>query len=145
MIEIMDAAHYFVYLSYHVKGGSLTPLKLQKLLYLSQGWSYVWDDCPLFRDEFAAWQYGPVNVAVYDYFKRYGRMEIPEHEGKCVRFRNVDAKETLDAVWERYCTSSAFELVELTHEQEPWQIAYYNNEPISNSDIRTYFQATYHN
>lgn len=37
MIEIMDAAHYFVYLSYHVKGGSLTPLKLQKLLYLYTG------------------------------------------------------------------------------------------------------------
>lgn len=37
MIDIMDAAHYLIYLSYHEKRGSLIPLKLQKLLYLAQG------------------------------------------------------------------------------------------------------------
>ena len=81
-MNIMDAAHYLVYLSYHDKRNSLTPLKLQKLLYLAQGWSYVWDNRPLFLDEFEAWQYGPVNLEVYDYFKRYRRSEIPAFEGE---------------------------------------------------------------
>ena len=39
MIDIMDASRYLVFLSYHKLQGSLTPLKLQKLLYLAQGWS----------------------------------------------------------------------------------------------------------
>ena len=51
MIRIMDAARYLIYLSYH-DSDRITPLKLQKLLYLSQGWSYVWDDVPLFADQF---------------------------------------------------------------------------------------------
>ncbi|MCM1158706.1 MAG: DUF4065 domain-containing protein [Bacteroidales bacterium] len=143
MIDIMDAARYLVYLSYHVKRGSLTPLKLQKLLYFSQGWSYVWDGTPLFLDEFEAWQYGPVNVKVYNWFKQYGRQEIPEFEGKVCIFYNMDDKETLDAIWNNYYAYSAFELVELTHAQEPWQIAYENNETIKNQDIKSFFQSTY--
>lgn len=143
MIDIIDAAHYLVYLSYHVKRGSLTPLKLQKLLYLSQGWSYVWDGIPLFQDEFEAWQYGPVNLRVYNWLKKYGRQEIPEFEGEFYEFYNLNDKETLDAIWNNYCSYSAFELVELTHAQEPWQIAYENNVTIKNQDIKSFFQSTY--
>ena len=110
MIDIMDASRYLVFLSYHKLQGSLTPLKLQKLLYLAQGWSYVWDNRPLFQNEFEAWQYGPVNAEVYEYYKRYGRAEIPESEGRFIPRMDDDARETLDAVWERYCSSSAFEL-----------------------------------
>ena len=77
MIDIMDAAHYLVYLSYHEKRGPLIPLKLQKLLYLAQGWSYVWDNKPLFQGEFKAWQYGPVNVDVYNYFNKPCARSLP--------------------------------------------------------------------
>ena len=34
MGTIMDAAKYLIYLSYNLKVRSLTPLKLQKILYL---------------------------------------------------------------------------------------------------------------
>lgn len=143
MIDIMDASRYLVFLSYHKLQGSLTPLKLQKLLYLAQGWSYVWDNRPLFQNEFEAWQYGPVNVEVYEYYKRYGRAEIPVSEGRFIPRMDDDARETLDAVWERYCSSSAFELVELTHTQKPWIKAYSDNVGIKNSEIKSYFQSTY--
>lgn len=142
MINVMDAAHYLIYLSYNEQRRSLTSLKLQKLLYLAQGWSYVWDRHPLFRDEFEAWQYGPVNVEVYSYFKRYGRKEIPEYEGYDCSL-DKDSRETLDAIWEKYCSYSAFELVELTHRQEPWKNAYHKSGIIRNSDIKFYFQSTY--
>ena len=62
MVDILDAARYLIFLSYGEKKYSLTPLKLQKLLYLAQGWSYVWDNRPVFSDDFCAWQYGPVSV-----------------------------------------------------------------------------------
>lgn len=142
MIDIMDAARYLIYLSYSVQRRSLTSLKLQKLLYLAQGWSYVWDNQPLFQDEFEAWQYGPVNAEVYNYFKKYGRDEIPEDEGSGCYF-DKDSRETLEAVWDKYCSHSAFELVELTHRQEPWQRAYRRRETIKNSDIKSYFQSIY--
>lgn len=142
MVDIMDVAQYIVYLSYHEKEGSLTPLKLQKVLYLAQGWSYVWDNMPLFEDEFEAWQYGPVNTKIYEYFKRYGRNEIPEREGRCF-ISNKDIKETLDAVWEKYAACSAFELVELTHSQEPWVWAYAKGGVIRNIEIKNFFQSTY--
>lgn len=143
MIDIMTAAHYLVHISYHVKQGSLTPLKLQKVLYLAQGWSYVWDNMPLFEDEFEAWQYGPVNTEVYEYFKRYGRDEIPEKEGHNYIYENNDIKETIEATWEKYASYSAFELVEFTHYQEPWIRANSMGGTIKNSEIKRYFQSTY--
>ena len=55
----------------------------------------------------------------------------------------MDSKETLDAIWEKYCSHSAFELVEITHKQEPWKLAYLRRGTIKNSDIKKYFQSTY--
>lgn len=49
MITILDAAKYFVHLSYSESRASLTPLKLQKILYFAQGWSFVWDNKPLLQ------------------------------------------------------------------------------------------------
>lgn len=141
-MKIMDAARYLIYLSYHHEEGSLTPLKLQKLLYLSQGWSYVWDDKPLFYEEFAAWQYGPVNPMVYNNFRIYGKREIPEREGRLCK-GSSDEQETLEAVWRNYFDWSASELVELTHNQDPWLEAYGVKEKIDNADIKRYFQSTY--
>ncbi len=97
----------------------------------------------MFQDEFEAWQYGPVNIEIYNYFKLYGKAEIPESEGWVCRFYDVDSKETLDAIWEKYYSYSAFELVEITHNQEPWKSAYLNRETIKNRDIKKYFQSTY--
>lgn len=58
-MQILDAAKYVVYLSYSVKSRSLTLGKLQAILYLAQGWSYVWDDIPLFEEEFIAKESAP--------------------------------------------------------------------------------------
>ena len=142
MISILQAARYLVYLSYNGKNGKLTPLKLQKLLYLAQGWSFVWDDRPLFEAEFEAWQYGPVNNEVYLQFKKYGRGEIPECEGNQLE-GDKDSKDTLDAIWREYSGYSAFDLVGLTHAQEPWKNAEYLRQIISTEDIKSYFQSTY--
>lgn len=141
-MKILDAAHYLVYLSYQSNHRSLTPLKLQKLLYFAQGWSYVWDDRPLFDEEFLAWQYGPVNAEVYRQFKKYGREPIPATEGY-PSAGSASERETLSAIWNRYGGHSASSLVLLTHEQWPWQRAYLGSGVISNQDICNYFKSTY--
>ena len=47
------------------------PLKLQKLLYLAQGYSYAFYDRPLFMDDMEGWVHGPVVPAVYRYYSGY--------------------------------------------------------------------------
>lgn len=142
MVDIVDAARYLVFLSYRGQKYSLTPLKIQKILYLAQGWSYVWDGVAAYPDEFSAWQYGPVNEKVYETFKQYGRSEIPERE--CIdELTDKDVEETLEAVWQEYGKMSAYDLVELTHTQTPWKYAYPRNLGITNKSIKHYFQSTF--
>ena len=142
MVDILDAARYLVFLSYGEQKYSLTPLKIQKILYLAQGWSYVWDGVAAYPDEFSAWQYGPVNEKVYETFKKYGRSEIPEKEG-IDELIDQNVEETLEAVWQEYGKMSAYDLVELTHKQTPWQYAYPQNLEITNKSIKNYFQSTF--
>lgn len=63
----------------YIMGQAATPIttmKLQKLLYYSQGWSLAWDGQPLFTDEIAAWANGPV---IYSVFKNHrGDFRIPQ-------------------------------------------------------------------
>lgn len=142
MVDILDAARYLIFLSYGKNENSLTPLKLQKVLYLAQGWSYVWDNMAAFNDDFCAWQYGPVNEKVYEVFKKYGRSEIPEKEG-VTELADNSVAETLEAIWLEYGKMTAYDLVELTHRQEPWKNAYSQGIRITNSSIQKYFQSTY--
>lgn len=142
MVDVLDAARYLVRLSYGKMKYSLTPLKLQKLLYLVQGWSYVWDNRPAFADDFEAWQYGPVNETVYDAFKKYGRSEIPASEGQD-NITDLDVKDTIAAVWKEYGKRTAYDLVKLTHKQKPWKDAYASGSRITNSSIKEFFQSTF--
>ena len=87
-------------------------------------------------------QYGPVNPKIYNYFKKYGRNEIPKKE-EILYVTDVESEETMEAVWNNYGDYNAFELVEMTHEQTPWKEAYENNTCITNEDIKQYFQSTY--
>lgn len=142
MITIIQAARYLISLSYTSEINPLSPLKLQKLLYLSQGWSYVWDNKPLFPEQFEAWQFGPVNRDVYFEFQKYGRDIIPFDES--ADLDDQESKDTLNGIWNGYSKRSAFELVDLTHSQKPWQTAYErNNKLISNDSIKEYFQSVY--
>lgn len=102
----------------------------------------MWDNKPLFAETFEAWQYGPVNPKIYNYFKKYGRNEIPKKE-EILYVTDVESEETMEAVWNNYGDYNAFELVEMTHEQTPWKEAYENNTCITNEDIKQYFQSTY--
>lgn len=143
-MTIMDAARYVIYLSYHDGNNySLTPLKLQKILYYIQGWSYLWDNKPMFTDMFEAWQYGPVNRGVYDAFKLYKGNEIPYEEGAKPEDASQEELETIERVWEEYGTESARNLVAMTHEEKPWIDAYQSRGPISNQMIRKYFLENY--
>ena len=44
----------------------ISPHKLQKLTYLSQGWSLALTGQPIFPEDFEAWKRGPINRELFN-------------------------------------------------------------------------------
>lgn len=66
MASVLDVAAYIL-----ERRGSMTAMKLQKLVYYSKAWHLVWDEESLFNEPIQAWANGPV---VYDlYLEHKGR------------------------------------------------------------------------
>jgi uncharacterized phage-associated protein len=142
-MKALDVAKYFVYLSHQDDTFTITPLKLQKLLYYAQGFNVLWDKKLLISEEFHAWKYGPVIPDIYDQYKIYGQKVIPVREGSN-RVGTKDERETIEAVWRDYKIYGAFELVRMTHLEDPWIDAVNGNGIISNEDIIEYFENAYY-
>lgn len=136
-----DVATYIIQ-----KIGSVSAMKLQKLVYYSQAWSLVWDDRPIFGEKIEAWANGPVTPSLYDNHK--GLFEIKEwHHGNA---NNLDpkAKETIDAVVKYYGDKTAQWLSDLTHKEQPWLIARQGlshgergNNEITNASMVEYYSS----
>jgi uncharacterized phage-associated protein len=101
--------------------GSMTAMKLQKLLYYSQAWSLVWDEEPLFKEPIEAWANGPVVPSVFR--KHKGRFRIDSWPNGNPRALNKIQRETVNAVLSYYGDKNSQWLSDLTHREEPWQAA----------------------
>ena len=100
--------------------GTMTTMKLQKLVYYSQAWSLVWDDEPLFKERIEAWANGPVVRELYDVHK--GKYQIRKWSlGDSSKLSQIQ-KDTVDAVLEYYGEKSSQWLSELTHNEDPWRL-----------------------
>jgi uncharacterized phage-associated protein len=102
-------------------GDSITPLKLQKLLYYAQAWSLVLLDRPLFDEDFEAWVHGPVVRSVYNEYRRCGFEAIPAPAA--APELDPAALQVLEDVHRIYGERSASALESLTHAEQPWRSA----------------------
>ena len=59
-IKAIDVADYIL-----AKKGTMSAMKLQKLVYYAQAWHLVWEDKELFPEEIQAWANGPVVPSLY--------------------------------------------------------------------------------
>ncbi len=116
MADVFDVAKYIL-----EKQGSMTTMKLQKLVYYSQAWSLVWDEKPLFAEEIQAWASGPVVRELYDEHK--GMFQISSLENGNAEKLEPAEKETIDAVLQAYLHKPAQWLSDLTHMEKPWNEA----------------------
>lgn len=135
-------------------GASLSPLKLQKLVYIAHGWHLAIKDAPLVNDEFAeAWQYGPVFPSLYHEFKKFGKGSIkdratdfsvsdgPEFDVEVVE-PEIDRSDDftwslLNRIWETYGKHNGLTLSDLTHQSgTPWQITWSKSDGRKNADIK---------
>ena len=134
----------------------LTAMQLQKLCYLSHGFSLALFDKPFTNDKIEAWDYGPVYPDLYDAVKRYGGAPIAEliHQSNWAEKEEVrgpvmkadlsaDERELTETVWKDYGSFEAFQLSALTHEDDsPWAKVYrpgQRNLVIEDSLIKSYF------
>ena len=135
----------------------ISNLKLQKLLYFIQA-DYLSSGkrVPCFDEEIQAWNFGPVVPEVYHAFKTYGSGHIPSIDSYvCIDLDNMEFgrkkydETVIDEEDRRHIGNiidglspySTTTLVNITHNQTPWQDAYRkgHNSVISKEDIKEYF------
>ena len=113
MVNVHDVAAYIL-----GKRGSMTAMKLQKLVYYAQAWSLVWDEKPLFKERIEAWANGPVVRELYDLHR--GEFQVNQWKYGNPDALNKDERETVDAILGFYGDKPSWWLSNLTHQENPW-------------------------
>ncbi len=131
--DINDVCNYIIK-SVLESEESLSNLKLQKLLYYVQAWHLVFENKPIFDEEFEAWVHGPVSRIIYNRFLHnkslYSDIEISDIPPSFSPNRlTQDQRTHIDRVLQTYAKFSGSQLEEMTHREEPWIKARKNVEP----------------
>jgi len=129
-----------------LNGKKITPMKLQKLMYIIFKEYYTEYRILLFNDPIEAWQYGPVVRSVYDEFKSFESDSIDKYatDAKGIAYvvdeeKDLELKEIMDKVIIKFYSKTGIELSELTHENtnSAWMKAYNSKNEIMNlEDIK---------
>ncbi len=142
MATVFDVAQYI-----RNQLGEISTIKLQKLVYYCKAWSLVWDEDPLFPEQFEAWANGPVVPELYQAHK--GKFFCPENFGDADVSRLTERqKENINIVLQTYGNRSPQYLVALSHSEKPWADAHkgYENweickKPITEASIAEYYSS----
>jgi uncharacterized phage-associated protein len=118
---------------FNEKGDFISNKKLQKLLYYTQAWHFVYFKENIFEEDILpeAWVHGPVYPSVYSEYKRFGfspiTIEEKDSEAYSSLVKNSDLSddqiELLETVLSQYGKRTAFELEYLSHSESPWLTA----------------------
>jgi uncharacterized phage-associated protein len=117
MANVFNVAKYIL-----EQRGSMTTMKLQKLLYYCQAWHLVRADEPLFTDEIQAWAAGPVVRSVFAQHRgRYtiSASDVGSADADSGKLRDEE-KQTIRKVLDRYGDMTAAQLSDLSHSERPW-------------------------
>ena len=143
--SIFDIANFFLKIVDRESESIITPLKLQKILYYSQGYFLAINNKELFPEEFQAWAHGPVNEEIYEEYKQYGYQCIPEPT-TVIKQLPKEIVDFLNDIWETFGIYDGKYLEEQTHKEEPWVLARKGYEPgarcnniITKDSMRNYF------
>lgn len=136
-------ANYFLELA-AANGQSISPMKLQKLVYYAHGWFAGHTGRPLIDEAVEAWQYGPVIPSLYHEFKRFGAGNITT---KATDWEGLELKEVaaptdeslrkfLENVWKSYGQYTGIRLSEMTHAPDgPWDQTWKDSAGVRGADI----------
>ncbi len=117
MARVLDVATYVLN-----QAGSISTMKLQKLVFYSQAFHLVCQDVPLFQEDIEAWANGPVVPELFKF-----------HKGEFVISRGFlagaadaltsEERASVDHVIQCLGDWSGAQLSDLTHSEDPWRLA----------------------
>ena len=142
MNTCFDVANYFLKRQNEEAGDLMSNMKLQKLVYYSQGFCLAMTGKPLFPEPIVAWDHGPVCLPLYHEYKKYksGAIPIP-YDADAFNVFTEEIRNVLDLVHTYYGQFAAWKLSCLTHEETPWIKAFRRKNPeISHKEMKTYFK-----
>ncbi|SCG80654.1 Uncharacterized phage-associated protein [Micromonospora echinaurantiaca] len=124
--------------------GSMSAMKLEKLVYYCQGWHLARFGTTLFDESIEAWRQGPVVPVLYRQHR--GRYSIDSWPLGSSANLNGDQLNCVAWVVAEYGSFSAIELSRMTHNELPWRVARGplpesapSNAPISVETIKDYY------
>lgn len=139
MVKVQDVAKYF--LKIQDPEDTITNMKLQKLLYLAQGFHLAIYGKRLFKSDIKAWDHGPVVPTIYHEYKKYYKDPIPVDASFDASMIDRKVQGLLDEVYNVFGIYSAYELRNLTHQDSAWKKAFNSeNSTISDKDMTDCFK-----
>lgn len=133
MYDPAAVANYLIDLAER-NGKPLTPMALQKLVYIAHGWHLAITGQPLLNERVEAWTWGPVIPSLYHQFKGFGSQPITQKAFWSRGFdfgpasledASEDTKEILNRVWEVYSKYTPIQLSNMTHQSNtPWHVTW---------------------
>lgn len=136
----------------------ITPMKLQKLVYIAHGFNLAVFGDTLLDEKVRAWKYGPVIDSLYHEFKSFGNRNITKKATDIEVDDDFDiivkepaipkeddfTKRLIYIVWNKYKELSGVQLSALTHQKDtPWEKSYIDNIPntvIENKVIKDHYK-----
>jgi uncharacterized phage-associated protein len=123
-------------------GREVSNLSLQKIVYFCHVWTLIALQRPLIREEFEAWELGPVMPYLYREFKVFGDSRITRRASKLDRsngqrvlaqYKFDDEIQTLlTEVVSSYSGLSPYQLVQISHVKGgPWNQVWNHGERIN--------------
>ncbi len=134
------------------KQGSISNMKLQKLLFYVESVFMATTNKSLFEEDFEAWRHGPVIPSVYHEFKKYSvlRSNIPFTRESTVEQLKLPAEyvELIDKIIEVFGEHDGDILSMHTHKDEPYKVAragvpegVASNAIMNKTQIKKYYRA----
>jgi uncharacterized phage-associated protein len=127
------------------KGGTLSPMQVLKLVYISHGYRLGFNGVPLIPNRIEAWKFGPVIPELYHSIKGYRDQPVAKIVTTGLEdFREGEA-DFVTSIYNAYINLDGLQLSNLTHQDgTPWQLVYrpdVSNTVISNDIIQHHYSS----
>jgi uncharacterized phage-associated protein len=125
----------------------LTQISILKILYFCHGWYLFYKGKPLIKNDFEAWENGPIVRAVRDAFKVFGKEKVT---ARAERFDLItgeikpitpalqtDDAQFIQQIFDAYYIFTPWELRDITHEPgSPWDKLWNSRAPVARFGLR---------
>jgi uncharacterized phage-associated protein len=137
---------------------TIDKLKAQKLLYYAQGYYIAILGKKIFNEPIEAWDYGPAIRVLHENWKDVRGTTLPKNIFKMARkslndksANHTEIKAFLRTVYTMFSNFSGTDLIDKTHDEYPWKVAYErykqrgestikSNENICHDDLAEFFR-----